>query len=69
MILYDVAISKLEERIQDLCSKALLATDPEDVEGMLSELRDALHDYIQEIASRAAQILPRINSDKRSSIA
>jgi hypothetical protein len=36
-----------KSRIQDLCSKALTATDTGQIEPILSELRAALHEKVQ----------------------
>ncbi len=36
-----------KSRIQDLCSKALAATDSRQIEPLLSELRAALHEKVQ----------------------
>jgi hypothetical protein len=36
-----------KSRIQDLCSEALAATNPAQIEPILSELRSALHEKIQ----------------------
>jgi hypothetical protein len=39
--------SNPRSRIRDLCSKALAATDPGQIEPILSELRVALHEKLQ----------------------
>lgn len=40
-------LSNPKSRIQDLCSKALAATDPSEIEPLLSELRVALHEKVR----------------------
>jgi hypothetical protein len=48
-------ISPSDERLERLWSKAMAATDSAEVESLLMEFRDALHEHIERI--RAEKVL------------
>ena len=48
-------ISPSEERLQRLWVKAMAATDPSEIESLLMEFRDALHEHIQQMKAEAKQ--------------
>ena len=48
-------ISPSEERLQRLWVKAMAATDPSEIETLLMEFRDALHEHIQQMKAEAKQ--------------
>ena len=56
VILYDAEISKLEERIQDLCSKDLWVTHVRDPAGTVEFLRVEL--VVLLVLTRPATVLP-----------
>jgi hypothetical protein len=58
-----------EDRIRALCSKAIAACDSDDVELVLAELREALHDHIQQMRLMAAEEIIRFMPDTRSKAA
>jgi hypothetical protein len=45
-------LSASEERLKKLWLKALAASDPAEVEPLLSEFRDALHEHIEKLKNR-----------------
>jgi ribosomal protein L12E/L44/L45/RPP1/RPP2 len=49
--------SPSEERLKELWSKAAAASDPAEVERLLSELRDVLHEHIEKLRAEAQKIL------------
>jgi hypothetical protein len=54
--------SPLEERIRELCAKAVAAQNDEQV---IPQLRAAIKEYVHETRNRAAEIIPRMfRSDK-----
>ena len=57
--------TRLEERIRELCAKAVAAKDSEHLSPILSELRDALHEQDQLakvlIAERTRMLNPNVN--------
>ncbi len=56
-------IPSLEDRIRELCSRALAAEEPE-LEPILSELRAALREHARLVRQMAAQALNRGSSAK-----
>jgi hypothetical protein len=48
-------ISPSEERLQRLWVKAMAATDPSEIESLLMEFRDALHEHMQQMKAEAKQ--------------
>lgn len=49
---------RLEDRIQNLCRKAVAAR-PEELEGIFSELKIALHDHTQRLRGLAVTTIHR----------
>jgi hypothetical protein len=50
------------DRIRDLCAKALKAQSPE-LEQIMKELNDALHEHVDFVRSLASHILKRVPID------
>ena len=48
-------ISPSEERLKGLWLKAMAATDSAEIESLLMEFRDALHEHIQQMKAEARQ--------------
>jgi hypothetical protein len=49
---------RLEDRIRELCSQAVSASDPEKLHESLKHLRSALREHIQLLRKRAVQHPP-----------
>jgi len=47
-----------DDRIRELCAKAVATTDPTEVEVVLAELRKALHAHIEEFRGNTAKEIP-----------
>jgi hypothetical protein len=56
---------RLEDRIRDLCAKAVVTTDPEELNAVLQQLSSALHDQVERIRNRVSQ--PRLAPERRFS--
>jgi hypothetical protein len=56
---------RLEDRIRDLCAKAVVTTDPEELNEILQQLSSALHDQVERIRNRVSQ--PRLAPERRFS--
>ena len=50
-------ISPSEERLKRLWLKAMAATDSAEVESLLMEFRDALHEHIEQKRAKAKNVL------------
>lgn len=51
-------------RIQDLCAKASREEDPDELHRILTELREALHEYIEEMRTSIATEYPLLIARK-----
>jgi hypothetical protein len=53
----------LEDKIRELCAKAVAAKDSEQLSPILSELRDVLHEQLAKvlIAERTHMLNPNVN--------
>jgi hypothetical protein len=51
-----------EERLQELWSKAMAAHDPAEVESMLFQFRDALHEHIEKLRAEKHQEASAVTS-------
>jgi hypothetical protein len=49
--------SPSEERLSRLWLKAMAATDSAEIESLLMEFRDALHEHIQQMKAEAKNVL------------
>jgi hypothetical protein len=49
-------LSSSEERIRELCSKAVAATDPAEIDPILAALKLALHEHIQQLRAEAKKL-------------
>lgn len=59
---------RLEDRINDLMAKAIATTDPDELEKVISNLREALSEHIQKVRKMAATKLPRPRKRKTDNI-
>lgn len=50
--------SRLEDRIGDLCAKALATSDSPDVMALIAELRAALHEHTERLRQRLQFPIP-----------
>jgi hypothetical protein len=48
---------RLDDRIRELCTKAVAAKDPEEVNLILSELRATIRQYMQRLKTHSVAIL------------
>ena len=49
-------LSASEKRLKELWLKAVAASDPAEVEALLSEFRDALHEHIENLRAQAQKL-------------
>jgi hypothetical protein len=49
-------LSASEERLKKLWLKAVATSDPAEVDPLLSEFRDALHEHIENLRSQAKKL-------------
>jgi hypothetical protein len=49
-------VTSAEERIRELCCKAVAATDAAEIDPILAELKRALHEHIQQLRSKARKL-------------
>jgi hypothetical protein len=49
-------LSASEERLKKLWLKAARASDPDELEALLSEFRDALHEHIDRLKARSQKL-------------
>jgi hypothetical protein len=49
-------LSSSEERIRELCSKAVAATDPAEIDPILAALKLALYEHIQQLRAEAKKL-------------
>jgi hypothetical protein len=49
-------LSASEKRLKELWSKAMAASDPAEVDPLLSEFRDALHEHIDKLRAEAQKL-------------
>jgi hypothetical protein len=56
---------RLEDRIRDLCAKAVTTTEPAELNAVLEQLTAALHDQVEGIRKRVSQ--PRVAPERRFS--
>ena len=49
-----------DDRIKELCAKAVATTDPAQVEIVLAELRAALHGHIEQLRKQTAREIPQL---------
>jgi len=56
---------RLEDRIRDLCAKAVVTTDPAELNVILEQLSAALHDQVERIRTRVSE--PRVAPERRFS--
>lgn len=47
-----MSVTSLENRVMDLCSRAVSAEDDEEVQRLVAELRQILHESIEQLRSR-----------------
>ena len=59
---------RMEDRIRRLCSQILAATEDEEVEPLLVELREALFQYIEGLRGRLASYPVLVERRKRNHI-
>jgi hypothetical protein len=50
------AAGRAEERLRILWLKAVAATDPAEIDNLLSEFRDALHEHIEQRRAEAKKL-------------
>lgn len=48
---------RLDDHIRELCTAAVAASSPEELDAILSELRVAIHEYTVRLRRRAALLL------------
>ena len=56
---------RLEDRIRDLGAKAVVTTDPAELNAILEQLSAALHDQVERIRTRVRE--PRVAPERRFS--
>lgn len=49
-------VAGVEEKVRDLCVRLLAADAPEEFHALADELRDALHEHIEDMRERASQL-------------
>jgi hypothetical protein len=54
---HDFALRRAEERLKRLWLKAMAATDSAEVQSLLMEFRDALHEHIEQTRAEAKKVL------------
>ena len=59
---------RLEDRINDLMAKAIATTDPDELETVISNLREALSEHIHKVRKMAAAKLPRPRKRKTDNV-
>ena len=57
---------RLEDRIRNLCAKAMVTTDPTELSGILEQLRAALRDHVARLRRLAAGF--RLPPERRHSL-
>jgi len=62
-----VATEDLNQRIRELCARAIMAQDSE-IEFVLHDLRVALHEHVQLMKTMGAESLRQMPSDSTSSV-
>jgi hypothetical protein len=59
-------ISPSEERLQRLWLKAMAATDSAEIESLLMEFRDALHEHIQQMKAEQEGLDRKLSAGSQS---
>jgi hypothetical protein len=62
---------RLEDRIRELCARAISETEPDESDRIHDELRRAVHQYVERIRNRAAAALsavPDSTLDRREKV-